>query len=89
MEVNFALELDNQTQVYEGRISMRHLKIIFIFDNQGFMSGTMEMFNLEYLETYWMKRTNMDITSPFVALALLVGETKEEVHRVIVAYLDP
>lgn len=46
------------------------------------------MFSLEYLDTYWRRRSNLDIASPVVALALLVGETKEEVCRVVVVCMD-
>lgn len=49
------------------------------------MSGIQKMFGLEYMDTHWRRRFNLDIVSLFVALVLLVGETKEEVCRVVVA----
>ena len=49
----------------------------------------MKIFNLEYLDSYWRRRTNLDIISLFITLALLVRETKEEIQWVIFVCIDP
>lgn len=50
-----------------------------MFDDQEFLEGIQQMFRMEYLESYWRRRSNLDVVLLFVALALLVGETKGEV----------
>ena len=53
------------------------------------------MFGMEYLDSYKRRHSNLDVASLFVALvlvvalALIVGETKEEVRRVVATCVDP
>ena len=46
------------------------------------------MFGLEYLNTFWKRRSNLDVPSLFVALVLMVGKSKEEVRCVVAACVD-
>ncbi len=76
MEANFSLGLDSQIQTYEEWISLRRLKHIFVIKDTNFMKGVQLLFGLEYLDDFWKRRSNLDVASLFVVLALLVGKIK-------------
>ncbi len=58
MEANFALRSENQMQTYEGKITVRCLKKIFMFDDLDFLEGIQQMFDVEYLDDYWKQQSN-------------------------------
>ena len=52
MEANFALESNNKMHAYEGKIMVQFLKNIFLIEDQEFISCVIEIFSLEYLDSY-------------------------------------
>lgn len=52
------------------------------------MKGVQQLYGLEYLDDFWKRRSNLDMASLFVALALLVGGSKDEVQWLVAASVD-
>lgn len=89
MEANIALGSRNQTQAYNGKKIVRRLKNIFLIKDLVFLEGVQQMYGVEYLEDLWKRHLNLDVVSLFVALALMVSDSKEEVSRVVTTCVDP
>lgn len=89
MESNFSLSTDGQMPAFRGSISSNRLLNIFRVDEEDFWRVVRLMFGEEFLDSDCRSQTNLDISSLFVALALMVGGSTDEVLRVTSLVLRP
>lgn len=89
MEANFSLITDGQMPAFRGLISSNTLMNVFRVDGEDFWRVVQLIFGEEFLVSDCWPRTNLGILSLFVALALSVGMSMEEVQQVASLVLQP
>lgn len=89
MEANFSLTMDGQMPAFRELILSNRLMNIFRVDGEESWKALRLMVREEFMVTICRPRTNLDISSLFVALALLVGMSMEEVLWVAALVLRP
>lgn len=82
MEAYFSLTMDSQMPAFCGLISSNRLMNVFKVDGEEFWMAVRLMVEEEFLESDCCPRTNLDISSLFVTLALSMGKSTKEMFWV-------